>query len=137
MDLYLDASVVLRILGGEPSPLAAWERAERPISSDLLRVECLRAIDRARVQGLSDVLVAERRAAALETLSSIDVIPISTTVLDRASDPFPTSIGTLDAIHLASAVLARAQIPGLVLATHDEQLGLAARAMGFEVLGLA
>jgi len=137
VDVYVDASVVLRILGGEPTPLDAWERIERPIASELVRVECLRTIDRARVQGLSDAHVAERRAAALQTLSSIGLIPITSAVLDRASEPFPTSLGTLDAIHLASAVLARAQIPGLILATHDEDLGRAARAMGFEVEGVA
>jgi hypothetical protein len=44
-------------------------------------------------------------------------------------------LGSLDAIHLASAVLARSKSPDLVIATHDAELATAARAVGFEVLG--
>ena len=52
----------------------------------------------------------------------------------RAAEPFPTLVRTLDAIHLASALLAREQIPDLRFATHDDELGLAARAVGFDLL---
>lgn len=47
-----------------------------------------------------------------------------------------TSVGTLDALHLATALAVRAQVPSMVLATHDRELGLAATAMGFNVLGV-
>jgi hypothetical protein len=56
-------------------------------------------------------------------------------VLDRAAEPFPTGLASLDAIHLSSALLAREQIEGLPLATHDHELATAARAVGFEVHG--
>ena len=137
MDVYVDASVVLRHIFGQADALARWPDIERPISSELLRVECLRTLDRARVRGLTDALFADRRAVALQLLDSIRLIPMTSAVLNRAGEPFPTSIGTLDAIHLATAVLAQSEIQGLALTTHDDQLGLAARAMGFEVLGLA
>lgn len=136
MDVYVDASVVLRRVFGQADALTSWPEIERPVSNELARVECLRTLDRARVRGLSDALFADRRAAVLQMLDSIRLIPVTSAVLNRAGDPFPTSIGTLDGIHLASALLARAEVPGLVLATHDQQLGLGARAMGFEVLGL-
>jgi hypothetical protein len=57
-------------------------------------------------------------------------------VLDRAAEAFPTSLGSLDAIHLASALLARTAISDLEFATHDDELGIAARAMGFGVVGV-
>ena len=49
----------------------------------------------------------------------------------------PTELGTLDALHLATAVLWR-QMSGvdLVMATHDLALGMAAQAHGFPVVGL-
>ena len=106
------------------------------MSSELLRLECLRTIDRARIrERLADAEVAERRAAILEHVDSFELIRLDTRVMERAAEAFPTTLGSLDAIHLASAVLARADEPDLALATHDGQLATAARAMGFRVLG--
>lgn len=44
-------------------------------------------------------------------------------------------IGSLDAIHLASALLVRPEFGDLSFATHDRELGLAARAVGLPVQG--
>ena len=138
MNVYVDSSVLLRAVLGEPGALPAWRRIRRAISSQLVRLECLRTIDRARIRlPLDDAEVAERRAAVLEVLEGFDIVPIDAAVLQRASDPFPTTLGSLDAIHLASALLARARIPDLRLATHDAELAIAARAVGFNVLGIA
>ncbi len=76
------------------------------------------------------------REEVLETLRGVDLVPIHPEVLIRAADPFPTTLGTLDAIHLATAVLVRDQLEGLALATHDAELGRAARAEGFAVIGV-
>jgi hypothetical protein len=47
-----------------------------------------------------------------------------------------TPLGTLDAIHLASALpWCSERQQRLVMATHDIALGLAARASGLEVIG--
>jgi hypothetical protein len=43
-------------------------------------------------------------------------------------------VGTLDAIHLSSALLAREDVPDLRFATHDRGLEIAARSLGFDVL---
>ena len=59
-----------------------------------------------------------------------------TVVLARAADPFPTMVGSLDAIHLASALLIRDDFEDLGFATHDQGLGTAARATGFAVHGV-
>jgi len=136
MTVYVDASVLLRIVLGEPGALRGWRAITRPISSGLIRLECLRTIDRAQIRlGLPDVEVAERRAAVLEHLETFDLIPVDAAIVDRAAEPFPTVLGALDAMHLATALLARAQLEDLLFATHDQELMLAARAMGFRVLG--
>lgn len=136
MNVYVDSSVLLRIILGEPSPLAAWSTITAPISCELIRIECLRTIDRARLRlGLDDEQVALHRAEVIEALESFTLVMLDGPVLARASEPFPTLIGSLDAIHLASAMLLRPTTTDLAVATHDEQLATAARAMGFEVLG--
>ncbi len=137
MTVYIDSSVLLRVVLGEPDRLESWSRIDQPISSQLIRVECLRTIDRARiVLGLNDAAVAERRAAVLEVLQTFSLIAVNRAVLQRAAEPFPTTLGSLDAIHLASALLLREHVDGLTIATHDLELGLAAQALGFDVDGL-
>lgn len=79
--------------------------------------------------------MAERRAAVLETIDSFALIAVTSEVLERAAGPFPTLIGSLDAIHLASALMVHHEMRDLSFATHDLELGLAARAMGFSVEG--
>jgi hypothetical protein len=61
----------------------------------------------------------------------------SLSILRRAGDPYPVAIKSLDAIHLATALVWRdRRAPDLVFATHDRQLGRAAAPLGFEVFGL-
>lgn len=91
---------------GEPGALPVWHRIERGISSALILTECLRTIDRLPLRaGLGDQEVAERRASILT--GSMEIVEIDARVLDRAAQPMPTELGTLDAIHLATAVLWR------------------------------
>lgn len=137
MIAYVDSSVILRIVLGQPDPLPEWSRLERAISSELLRVECLRTIDRLRIRaGLDDRTVAERRGALLETIEAIDLVALDASILGRAAEPFPTLVRTLDALHLASAIAVREELPSLSFLTHDAALGLAAAAMGFDVRGV-
>jgi predicted nucleic acid-binding protein len=137
MDVYVDSSVVLRRVFAQGDALASWNAIDRPVSSELVRVECLRTIDRARFSlRLGDEIVAERRAALLASLATFNLVPLSAEVLARAGDPFPTSLATLDAIHLATALAVRDRFDRLRVATHDIELGLAAQSMGFEVDGL-
>ncbi len=135
MNVYVDSSVLLRVVLAEPGRLRRWGEITRPIASVLIRLECLRTIDRARIRmGLADRVIADRRAAVLEQLEGFDLIPVDPAVLERAADPFSTALGSLDAVHLASALLVRSQIPDLWIATHDQELETAARAVGFPVL---
>jgi len=71
-------------------------------------------------------------------LSAVEIIEVSYPILARASQPLPTEVGTLDSIHLATALLWREMNQtDLVMATHDQALGLAARACGLRVAGLS
>jgi predicted nucleic acid-binding protein len=133
---YVDSSVLLRVILGEPEPLRSWGRIDLGVSSELIRLECLRTVDRARIElGLSDAAVSRQRADLLGALESLSLVDLTRIVLERAAEPFPTLVGSLDAIHLASALLVRERYDNLLFATHDQQLALAARAMGFSVEG--
>ena len=62
---------------------------------------------------------------------------VSRSVLTRAGESLPLPVKTLDAIHLATALQWRERrAPDLVFATHDRQLGRAASALGFPVIGV-
>jgi predicted nucleic acid-binding protein len=138
MIAYVDASVLLRVALGQPNALPDWRQIERGVSSALITTESLRTLDRVRLRAqLSDIEVARRRSTILALLDSLELVEIDSLVLERVAQPTPTEVGTLDAIHLASALLWRdAMGVDLVMATHDGALGLAARAHGFKVLGI-
>ena len=137
MIAYLDASVVLRLVLGEPEALAEWKNVVQALASTLTEVECLRTIDRLVRRGmLPESQVAERRAAVFRLLEECEMIDLSRTIMRRAGEPFPTPLGTLDAMHLVCALAWReASGEPLVLATHDRELATAARAMGLVVVG--
>jgi predicted nucleic acid-binding protein len=64
------------------------------------------------------------------------IVSVSERILTRAGDAFPTVIGTLDAIHLATALQLRETVMIDAFITHDTQLATAAEAMGFTVHGI-
>ena len=137
MNLYVDSSVLLRLVLGEPGRLRQWKAVKKALSSEIIRLECLRTLDRARLRlGRPDEEIAQKRVEVRRRLEAFDLVRLDGVVLDRAADPFPTLVGSLDAIHLASAILVRTRIPDVVFATHDQQLGMAARACGFGVVGV-
>jgi predicted nucleic acid-binding protein len=138
MNAYIDSSVLLRLLLGEPKPLRQWRDIELGVASALAEVECLRTLDRLRVRGtLPETALAEHRAAVYDLMEALEMVDIGRTVLSRAASPFPTSLGTLDAIHLATAMAYR-DMRGVELgfATHDAELAVAARSVGFAVIGV-
>ncbi len=87
---------------------------------------------------LANAEVAKRQATILAVIASLEVVDIEAAVLDRAAQPMPTELGTLDAIHLATALLWKEMTRvDLVMATHDEALALGAQAHGLRVVGVA
>jgi predicted nucleic acid-binding protein len=137
MIVYVDTSVVLRVLLHEPNPVGIWGQWNKAYSSALWRVEALRTVDRLRLtHEISDTEVAELVRDIQITHETFAIHPITNQVLQRASETFPTVVGTLDAMHLATALSIR-EIQSLdLLLTHDSQLSTAARSLGFEVMGI-
>jgi len=137
MIVYLDASVVLRLALGEVGALAGRDRFDGAVASALTEVECLRTLDRLAMQGLlTSEEVADRRMAVYQLLEEVELMDIGHAVLRRAGEPFSTPLGTLDAIHLATALHWRdATRAELTIATHDKALATAARASGLIVVG--
>jgi len=138
MIAYVDASVLLRVVLRQPNALPQWAQINRGVSSALIATESLRTLDRLRLRTrLSDFEVAMRRRAILAIIASLELIEIDAAVLDRAAQPMPTELGTLDAIHLSSALLWRdATGEDLTMATHDRALALGAQAHGIKTIGV-
>ena len=137
MIAYVDTSAFLRLILREPEPLERLRSVDGLVSSELLVVESLRTVDRLRLQdALSAEEAASRRAVVAEWLESVDLVLLETVILSRASEPLPLPLGTLDALHLATALVWRDRMQQpLVMATHDRNLALGARSFGMEVLG--
>lgn len=138
MIAYVDASVLLRVALGQPDALPEWRQIGQGVASALVMTECLRTLDRLRLRvGLSDADVAIRRATLLALIGSLEIVEIDSAVLDRAAQPMPTELGTLDAIHLATALLWKDLThTDLIMATHDTALALSAQAHGLRVVGV-
>jgi predicted nucleic acid-binding protein len=134
---YLDSSVLLRRVLRQAGALAEWSAIRTGVASALAETECLRTLDRLRLRtGLPDKDLARRREAVFRLFESLEVVEVTAPVLARAAHPLPTELGTLDAIHLATALLWREQRgDDIVMATHDGALATAARACGLVVLG--
>jgi hypothetical protein len=137
MTVYLDTSIVLRIVLAQPEPLPIWGKWTGACTSELLGVEARRTLDRLRLEGtLDDDQVGAFQAILARIERAIDGIRVTRLVLARASLPMATPVKTLDALHLASALLWRERrAADVVFATHDPQQARAARALGFECVG--
>ena len=138
MIAYLDTSALLRLVLRESGALEEVRSWDGLVSSELLAVESLRTIDRLRLQGdLSVEEAASRRETVTQWLEAVDLVLLQRPILARASEPFPTPLGTLDALHLATALVWRDRMhQPLVMATHDGDLALAARSFGLDVRGV-
>lgn len=121
--IYLDTSVLLAQLLAEDRipPDALW--TETLIASRLLEYETW---VRLNAWGLAST----HGEAARALLGRVALLELAPPVLARALSPFPSPVRTLDALHLASAEFLREQRQDLSLATYDERMASAARAMG-------
>lgn len=98
----------------------------------------MRALDRMRVQGiLGGPELHACQLAVGDLLEQGEHLGLSASVLNRAAYPYPVALGTLDAIHLATA-LVWMDVTGeaVTFATHDEGLARAAREMRLPVIGV-
>jgi uncharacterized protein len=127
--IYLDTSVALAHLLAEDvaPPARLWEGPL--VSSRLLEYEIWTRIH-ARALGRSHGELVRG------LLNRLALIELAAPILTRALEPFPTPVRTLDALHLASMEFLRhhGQLPEL--ASYDDRLLAAARALDFAVFDL-
>lgn len=137
MRIYVDSSVLLRhILNADPV-LETAGPSHVFGSSDLLIVECQRVLQRERMGGhLDDLQYAEAVGILDSIVERLFLIELGPAVKKRAAGSFPTVIGTLDAIHLASALLWEQTDPEAEFGvlTSDKQLALCVRSVGLRVI---
>ena len=119
---YVDSSALVKLVIPEPESaalrveLARWQPH---VVSAIARVEVVRACTR----------VDERaRPVAEDVVGALDLIAVEGEVLDAAARVEPSALRSLDAIHLASALLIGDAL-GVVIA-YDERLLAALRSAG-------
>ena len=132
MICYVDSSVLLRFLLTGDKTLAKALEFEVVGSSELIRIECNRVLSRYRLEGLIDDIELRDVVNHLEkVLAGFYIVEITRAVKQRATEAFPTVIGTLDAIHLSSALLWRAHTDEeVMIMTFDKQMSVCAGAIG-------
>lgn len=138
MTLYAESSAVLAWLLDEaaaPHVRKLLVSSDMVVASDLTIVECDRVVHRVAALGeLTEGDAADRRAHLAMAASHWHVLRLGPEVVDRARQPFPGEpIRTLDAIHLASALVARSAVPGLELLSLDERIRRTASMLGVRV----
>lgn len=133
MVAYLDSSVVLRhILVGDVTIRHALD-CPSVVSSELVEIECRRVLLRCRLQNdLTDETLVEAVRRLDAVLDGIDLVELSPAIKRRAMESFPVSVKTLDALHLATALAARATTDDgkIVLFSLDRAMNLGASALG-------
>ena len=133
MNVYLDSSFVIRQLLGVRPECPFWGKWEKAYASTLLRTECFRAAKLMRLNGKIDDAQRARLGTWIEkVVSTVTQVPVTDAILHRAAETFPTAVGTLQGIHLATLLELQA-VHGITcsLATDDSQLLQAATAIGF------
>ena len=137
--LYAESSAVLAwLLEEDAGETARRLLASAPlvVASHLTLIECDRVMHRALHLGeLSEVEAAARREVLSSAAVRWHLIHLDDEVAERARRPFPSEpIRTLDAIHLASALVARAALPELSVLSLDRRVRGGARGLGFRVV---
>lgn len=125
--LYLDTSAVLRAIleSGTSPPLEARIAAARAlVTSRLSLVETSRALHRLRLLGqLAEAKLADAQREINAVWARCELWELTPSVCEMARQVAPTKLlRALDALHLATFVLAREQIDGLEMITVDDRL---------------
>lgn len=121
--IYLDTSVALAQLMAEDRcpPAEFWDSGL--VTSRLFEYELWTAIHRRRLE-------KTHGEAARRMIGSLPMAELSRGVLQRVTEPFPSAVRTLDAIHLATLLFLQEQGLSMELATYDRRMGEAAEALG-------
>lgn len=122
---YVDASALTKLVLDEPDSIAMrrwYVESEHVLCSRIGIVETRRAVGR-RLHDEAHLDVVIR---------SVEIVEFDADIARQAATIAPTSLKTLDAIHLASAVRLGAAVDAFV--TYDDRLAEAARAAGLPVV---
>jgi predicted nucleic acid-binding protein len=127
--LYLDSSAIVKFVASEQESVALHEFLSSggpAVASALAKVEVHRAVN--RLEASPDL-----QQRMTDVMSRIALIKVDDAILQRAAQLGPTSLRSLDAIHLATALSVRQHLEAFVvydrkLAEAAEQLGLAVAA---------
>jgi predicted nucleic acid-binding protein len=135
VNLYLDSSVVVGWLLKEPGRLPEPESFDGAFASAVIDLEVSRALCRHLAEKRLDQEDLDRLLdVSTVWFGQIGIVPLSRAILTRAAGPFPTIVGALDAIHLATALMWREETDDdVTFLTHDRQLRAAARACRFPI----
>ncbi len=120
--IYLDSSVALAHLFAEDRVLSESIWQQPLISSRLLEYEVWTRI---HARGFG----RDHGDAARALIRRVALIEMTPPVLARALEPFPKSVRTLDALHLASIEYIRSRMQLIELASFDQRLLAAARSL--------
>jgi hypothetical protein len=126
--LYLDSSALVKLVLPEAESEALQESlSDWPvrITSELARVEVLRAVRRATVE-----IAAEQRVE--EVMAGLYLLKMDSDILSEAARLEPRSVRSLDAIHLASALSLGADLGGIMV--YDSNLAAAAAGCDLQVM---
>ncbi|HEV7731182.1 MAG TPA: type II toxin-antitoxin system VapC family toxin [Candidatus Binatia bacterium] len=138
MTLYAETSAVLRWLFAEADGddvRGILATADKIVASRLTLIETRRVVHRAEREGrLTAVQSADVLSVFARAASTWDILQISDDVARRAEDGFPAEpVRTLDAIHLASALILRQAYSDLRMVTTDDRVRRNARLLGLQV----
>jgi len=125
--IYVDTSVALAHLLAEDRhpPQGFWQR--ELVTSRLFEYELWNAIHR---QGLAK----SHGDAARNIVESLAIAELSREVLRRATDSFPAPVRTLHALHLATLLFLQDQGLQMELASYDQRMLEAAKALGIPMV---
>lgn len=134
---YIDSSALLRFLLDEEGSISEFRELQLGVSSVLLKIECLRTLERLRFENhFTEDEYLEARATFHAAFRKITFIKINSYVVDSACESWGVPLKSLDAIHLASALeWKQSQGKKLIFFTHDKRLGALAKSRGMDVLG--
>ncbi len=121
--IYVDTSVLLARLLGEARqpPVSLWDQSL--VTSRLTHFEASVRIHALRLTATHGELVRE----LLGRVAVVELHPLAT---QRALEPFPIAVRTLDALHLSAIEYLRSQRQAVQLATYDTRLARAAEKIG-------
>lgn len=127
--IYVDTSVVLAQLLAEDRkpPSSLWH--ETLVASRLVEYETWVRINALR-------LAASHGEPARVLLTRLALLELSPVLLERALEPFPSPVRTLDALHLSSLEYLRLRRIDVRLATYDQRMATTAAELGIPVESL-